>query len=278
MLVKYQLLISLLFTSLIGFVAAWSDQDLEIFALREQVEKDLGKGATFYDWLDVPQYAKDEQIAKAYRKLSRQLHPDKNSHRSSTEKYTRLSLIVNILRSESRERYDFFLSKGFPRWKGTGYYYNRYRPGLGTVLVFLYLFISGAQYLLMKISSDRDRAHMSNVIDEAKRLAWSGSTTPGVNMSSKRRVTLPNGKIFTVYPSGDVFIVDHDVEFHLNLDDIKSPTWKDTILYKLPIWIRALITGQQAEFNEPEGHKLSDPEPPKKKTPRPATKVAGRRK
>ena len=28
-------------------------------------------------------------------------------------------------------RYDFFYKNGLPKWRGTGYYYSRFRPGLG---------------------------------------------------------------------------------------------------------------------------------------------------
>ncbi len=28
-------------------------------------------------------------------------------------------------------RYDFFYKNGVPIWRGTGYYYSRFRPGLG---------------------------------------------------------------------------------------------------------------------------------------------------
>ena len=27
--------------------------------------------------------------------------------------------------------YDFFYKNGVPKWRGTGYYYARFRPGLG---------------------------------------------------------------------------------------------------------------------------------------------------
>lgn len=29
------------------------------------------------------------------------------------------------------KRYDFFYKNGVPKWRGTGYYYSRFRPGLG---------------------------------------------------------------------------------------------------------------------------------------------------
>lgn len=61
----------------------------------------------------------------SYRKKSRLLHPDKmrNPSKEATDRFARLGVIANILRGPEKERYDFFLQKGFPKWKGTGYYY-----------------------------------------------------------------------------------------------------------------------------------------------------------
>ena len=67
------------------------------------------------------------------------------------ERFARLGVISTILRNkEGRERYvigssqpccsqaltffnryDFFYKNGVPKWRGTGYYYSRFRPGLG---------------------------------------------------------------------------------------------------------------------------------------------------
>jgi hypothetical protein len=33
-------------------------------------------------------------------------------------------------------RYDFFYKNGVPKWRGTDYYYSRFRPGLGVSLDF----------------------------------------------------------------------------------------------------------------------------------------------
>lgn len=80
--------------------------------------------------------------------------PDKNPGvKGIQERFARLGVVASILRSEegrersvSREvtweyyfgltcslecRYDFFYKNGVPRWRGTGYYYSRFRPGLG---------------------------------------------------------------------------------------------------------------------------------------------------
>jgi hypothetical protein len=59
--------------------------------------------------------------------------PDKNPGvKGVHERFARLGVVSTILRKkESRERYDFFYKNGVPKWRGTGYYYSRFRPGLG---------------------------------------------------------------------------------------------------------------------------------------------------
>jgi DnaJ homolog subfamily C member 1 len=59
--------------------------------------------------------------------------PDKNPGvKGIHERFARLGVISNILRDgEKRKRYDFFYKNGVPKWRGTGYYYDRFRPGLG---------------------------------------------------------------------------------------------------------------------------------------------------
>ena len=36
-----------------------------------------------------------------------------------------------MLINHSTTSYDFFYKNGVPVWRGTGYYYSRFRPGLG---------------------------------------------------------------------------------------------------------------------------------------------------
>src|SRR5438045_7587316 len=56
----------------------------------------------------------------------------KRVYKLANERYARLAVVADILRGPGRERYDHFLKNGFPKWKGTGYYYSRFRPGLGS--------------------------------------------------------------------------------------------------------------------------------------------------
>ncbi len=91
----------------------------------------------------------------------------------ANERFTRLGLITNILRGPGRERYDHFLKYGFPAWRGTGYYYVRYRPGLGSVLLGLFLVGGGAaHYLALYLSWKRQRDFVARCIRQARRAAW----------------------------------------------------------------------------------------------------------
>ncbi|EXJ81478.1 hypothetical protein A1O3_07771 [Capronia epimyces CBS 606.96] len=191
-------------------VAAWSKEDYEIFKLRDEVEAGEGDGVSFYDFLGVKPSATVEEISKAFRKKSRALHPDKAKHsfiasrstakprkpggkkktgvhvskgpsereiqrfeKQAAERYSRLGVVASVLRGPQRERYDFFLQHGFPSWRGTGYYYSRYRPGLGTVLVGLFLVGGGgAHYLALFTGYKRQREFMERYIRHARKTAW----------------------------------------------------------------------------------------------------------
>lgn len=270
-----KLLAVYLFGALWCTVAAWSPQDREIFTVREQVQKDLGENVTFYDWLEVSPKAKEPEIGRAYRKMSRKLHPDKaRRHRKQAEeRFARLGVVANILRDGStRERYDFYLKKGFPKYKGTDYFYSRYRPGLVSVILFLYMFVGVSQFYLLKLGASRDRKRIQNIIDDALNAAgwpFTGGST------SKRVVQMPNNRVFAVYPEGSVFLVaEKQNEYHIKIQDVSDPLWTDTILVRLPAWILSKITGKQY-FLHPDGQKLGSAKP---KKPAPAEKIGSMRR
>lgn len=96
-----------------------------------------------------------------------------NAVKEATERSARLNTVANILRGPLRERYDHFLKHGFPTWKGTGYYYNRFRPGLGTVLLGLFVVFGGAgHYVALVLSYRRQREFMERYIRHARKAAW----------------------------------------------------------------------------------------------------------
>jgi len=105
--------------------------------------------------------------------------------KKASEMQARLSIVANILRGADRDRYDHFLSNGFPTWKGTGYYYNRYRPGFGTVLAGLFLCVGGgAHYIALYMGWKRQREFVERYIKFARHAAWGenlGINLPGVD-------------------------------------------------------------------------------------------------
>lgn len=65
------------------------------------------------------------------------------------------------------------MKHGFPTWKGTGYYYSRFRPGLGTVIVGLFLAFGGVgHYVAMVLSYRQQREFMERYIRHARKAAW----------------------------------------------------------------------------------------------------------
>lgn len=204
--------ILLLLVCFVGWSSCWTKEDHEIFRLRDEVQANEGTNATFYSFMGLKANANQDDINKAYRKLSRNLHPDKarsnwlatyNVPRKPTTKagakptvhvqknkkpsqseinrfnkeanarFERLSLVTNILRGPERSRYDHFLLNGFPAWRGTGYYYQRFRPGLGTVLFGLFVFVGGGvHYAALYLSWKRQREFVERYIKHARRMAW----------------------------------------------------------------------------------------------------------
>ncbi|CAK1368352.1 unnamed protein product [Cercospora beticola] len=202
----------LLLALLVALAAAWTKEDHEIFRLHDEVQKSEGTNATFYSFLGIKPNAGQEDINKAYRKLSRTLHPDKarsnwianynkptpvktkagakptvhvqkdkkpsqgeikKFNKEASARFERLSLVTGVLRGPERDRYDHFLKNGFPTWRGTGYYYERFRPGLGSVLFGLFVFVGGGvHYAALYLSHKRQKEFVEKYIKHARRVAW----------------------------------------------------------------------------------------------------------
>jgi len=198
------------------FAAAWTKEDHEIFRIRDEVAKAEGQNVTFYDLLGVKPNASQDQLTKAYRKKSKDLHPDKARHsfisnyakknqkkgssvgkqpsnkeieahvQKVTVAYQRLSVVAKMLQGAERERYDHFLKNGFPVWKGSGYYYDRFRPGLGSVIIGLLLvFGGGFHYFALTMGWKRRREFAERYIRQARKTAWGDESglqgIPGVD-------------------------------------------------------------------------------------------------
>ncbi|KAA1466440.1 DnaJ-domain-containing protein [Dentipellis sp. KUC8613] len=228
----------------VAVVHAWTKEDHEIFDLVSALEASEGKGTSFYSFLNVSPSASTADIARAYRKKSMQLHPDKNPGvKGIHERFARLGVISTILRnSEGRKRYDFFYKNGVPRWRGTGYYYARFRPGLGSVLTFLVLLSSGLQYLVQRMNYTRDLKRIEHIIREAKLSAWGQKMVPSesrrkvrVNLGGPPRldedgnVILGKSLDMVVESNGEVFILEGNGELiPINTSTATPPAVKRT--------------------------------------------------
>ncbi|KAF8529191.1 DnaJ domain-containing protein, partial [Hysterangium stoloniferum] len=167
--------------------------DHEIFDLVSELEANEGwQGTTFYSFLGVDSTASVADISKAYRKKSVLLHPDKNPGiKGIHERFSRLGVISSILRNEeSRKRYDFFYKNGVPKWRGTGYYYSRFRPGLGTVIIFLIILTSSLQYLVQRMNYKRDLARIQHFVTKARLAAWGPKL---IRIETRRKVKVNVG-------------------------------------------------------------------------------------
>ncbi|KIM25245.1 hypothetical protein M408DRAFT_331342 [Serendipita vermifera MAFF 305830] len=251
--------------ALFAFAFAWDKEDYEIFDLVSAVENSEGKGTTFYSWLGVSETAKSPEISKAYRKKSLELHPDKNQGiKDANERYARLGVVAQILRSEGRERYDFWMKRGVPKWRGTGYYYSRFRPGLGTVLVFLTFLTALLQNVVHRITYKSELARVRKFILLARQAAWGSKLTGRTEAARKVKVNIRGnpdvegeeqeyipGRTVEMLVQGDEVYLLEDGERHIIDESVPlKPSFTRTWPIALVMWLVGLVRGKKAETSE----------------------------
>ncbi|KAM0751597.1 DnaJ-domain-containing protein [Meredithblackwellia eburnea MCA 4105] len=242
---------------------AWTNEDHEIFDIVSALESAEGKGTTFYTFLNVTKSATEKDISKAYRKRSLELHPDKNpDDKVVAARFARLGTIAGILRdAEKRERYDHFHDNGVPRWRGTGYYYSRYRPGLSLVLVALTMFSAFIQYIFFLLqwglSIQRIRMFQNQALEHAwgptkkplagrkrLRVKTGEEAGPGIPGIAGGRPTRPGQTLDMVIEGENVYIVEKGKEILLTEDNALLPSVWDTWIPTLFRNTLARITGR----------------------------------
>ncbi|KAG7693241.1 hypothetical protein KL929_003843 [Ogataea haglerorum] len=205
--------------------AAWSAEDLEIFKLQHELVKDTKKETNFYEYLGLsngPKASYDE-INRAYKKMSRKLHPDKvrrkegmsqkafeRRKKAAEQRFQRLSLIGSILRGERKERYDYYLKNGFPAYTGTGFALSKFRPGPVLALVVVVVLFSAVHYIMLKLNTQQKRKRVERLINDLKTKAYGPSMLPGTNFSDQRVAHMD--KLFVVKFDGSVWLVDKELK------------------------------------------------------------------
>ncbi len=76
----------------------------------------------YYEVLEIPRTANEEDIKKAFRRLALQYHPDRNREAGATERFKEINEAYQVLSdSESRARYDRFGHQGVNGNAGNGF-------------------------------------------------------------------------------------------------------------------------------------------------------------
>lgn len=218
----------------------FSHQDNELFNLQKKITEDIGEKANFYSWLGLKSGATQREITRAYRKLSRSLHPDRNPGQDATERFARLNQAYKTLTSPLKDRYDYYLSVGFPRHDtaSDSWMYSRFRPGLFITLILLALAFTGVEYLVLKTSAMRKRQHLVGLISEVQAEASKASQT-GV-ISSVTKISQGN-KEFVAHPTGEVYFEGTLLSPEL----VEEPTWRSTHAGRLYAFAQRKATGEQ---------------------------------
>ncbi|EDO28803.1 predicted protein [Nematostella vectensis] len=135
-----------LFILVSGFecVHAWDSVDLELFDIVEEVKDN------FYQVLGVETTATQAEIRRAYRRISLQLHPDRNKEDDAELKFRKLVAVAEVLKDEDkRKRYDTILRDGMPDWRQPVYYYRRVRKmGLVEFVILLFFILTIGHYIV----------------------------------------------------------------------------------------------------------------------------------
>jgi len=134
----------LLFVLVIPAARCWESDEMDVFDVVEEVNQN------FYEVMEISPDAELSEIKKAYRRLSKVLHPDKNDAEDADVKFRQLVSIYEILKDNGkREIYDRVLVEGLPDWRSPIFYYRRARKmSMLEISIILTAVISVTQYLM----------------------------------------------------------------------------------------------------------------------------------
>lgn len=232
---KYNIFIFLILSIIfICKVNAWEEKDFEIFDAHDAIIKLRGPEATFYNVLEVEPNASLDTLNKAYRKISLKLHPDKTTDKKDRELYTQINIIIDILRdSNSRKRYDYFLKVGVPKWRGTGYYYSRYKPSIKFAGIAIVVGICVMQIILSWTNYYTKLYRINSAKKELDILTFQEVR----KILRKENIELTKEMFKNSTPSE---ILINNSQYFV-FEEVKKPSITDIIIIKLPVTIISSI-------------------------------------
>lgn len=141
-----------------------------------------------------------------------------------------------------------------PRWRGTGYLYSRFRPGLGTVVVVLTLIAAGMQYIAGQINYRQEKKRILEFIANARtqmihdapkgRAPTLGRTYIEVGQRHMR-CEVKSDTAIAVYPD------ERTAEpILLDAEWVTQPTVQSLFLVRWPKLLINKITGKKEEVEE----------------------------
>lgn len=164
--------------------------------------------------------------------------------------------VVAILRDgHKRERYNFFYKNGVPRWRGTGYYYSRWRPGFFTVVIALGVLTGGLQHLAAWVNYHQEKRRIRQfVMDARAEMATRATKNIGAATLGRSYIEIGN-RVMRCEVKSDNYIVfypEGEERIDLNVEWVEKPSFKHVYFIAWPKkWIyRAL--GKEDEIIEYE--------------------------
>eukprot|EP00842_Homolaphlyctis_polyrhiza_P000180 jgi/Hompol1/1162/HPOL_004723-RA len=214
---------------------SWEPEDHELFDLQDTL-RELDAAKDFYQLLQIPRTASETEISKAYRIKAKEFHPDKTTDERLRRIHALLTSVATVLKDEkSRERYDKHLARGFPVWRGAGYHYKKYKPGLATVVVFILLAVSAAQLITAQLMYQRNKSRMAQYVEELKALTMAqlrkqlDLSAADVAALPKPRGSLKNASAYEQLVAAGLV---HPSQF-----EVAPPVLSDVAIVQVPLFI-----------------------------------------
>ncbi|KAI8586940.1 hypothetical protein BDZ88DRAFT_509331 [Geranomyces variabilis] len=215
---------------------AWEKEDLALFDLNDALKAAANTNdVDFYSVLNVSRTATSGEIQQAYRAISRSLHPDKNPDEGAQKLYQVLTSVITVLKTpEQRERYDGHLRNGIPTWRGAGYFYDHYKPGIPDIIVILIVATSFVQYVsawliywrrgsaVSEAQSTVNNLTYQQVKKQLKKRGAESGSSPALSRKAFKNAT----PLQLLGESGE--LPEHLVR--------TPPRLKDVLLVRLPVW------------------------------------------